>query len=198
MQTTLKLKWECHPLASTSPNGPPADKSHLICVEAAELRLNLKKDLRVAHRRFDFSAATNDGRVFDKTINVLFGEACWPTSSGLKMANRRRYPALFWRIVLQLRPACAPSKTKSSKSRVSSRIRTPHSSSWYSRNIGGAQGHRGFARLLMTPPQGRYVRLARLPDIFNFHHSLSGGTPTLHWPGGYVPLTAKSPTIRAL
>lgn len=53
------------------------------------------------------------------------------TRSGSKSRNASRYPSLFLRMVIQLNPACAPSRIRNSNSFLSSVTNLPHSSSWY-------------------------------------------------------------------
>src|ERR1700676_420572 len=53
------------------------------------------------------------------------------TFAGSNPSNTSRYRARFFKMVSQLKPACAPSRIKNSKSVRSSCTGTPHSASWY-------------------------------------------------------------------
>src|SRR5512139_2470298 len=84
------------------------------------------------------------------------------TRPGRNPENALRYPSRRWRTVRQESPACAPSRTRNSNRRTSSRTGTPHSSSWYrviSASSPADQGHRGCAAPILPIPSPFLARM---------------------------------------
>src|SRR5581483_5441939 len=88
----------------------------LVRVEAAELVLHAQERTRVRDGGLDLQPVAHDPGVPEELRHLPRVEA--------------RDASRFRRIVIQLRPACAPSRTRNSKSVRSSCTGTPHSSSW--------------------------------------------------------------------
>src|ERR1700738_374413 len=76
-------------------------------------------------------------------------------------AKALRYASRLRRMVLQERPACAPSRTRNSKSTRSSGMGRPHSSSWYRIIAGSEPAHPQRVMTRSLPPGSPCQTIAR-------------------------------------